>query len=155
MSLLLLSILLLSLLSLLLPSQLNLLSFTKVQSLKLSHKNLVTVVVTVVTVLTVVTVVKIVTIMIVMIVVTVVAKQLCTPKHRENREKLPWELVGCQGVEVILKKIVTKLKNSNCERKKPKNSNCDKTQKLWLWQNSKTQIVSKLKNWNWDQTQKF
>ena len=27
------------------------------------------------------------------------------------------------------KKIVTKLKNSNCE-KKPKNSNCDKTQKL-------------------------
>ena len=49
-------------------------------------------------------------------------------KHRENRKKLPRELVGCQGVEVI-KKIVTKLENSNCE-KKPKNSNCDKTQKL-------------------------
>ena len=53
--------------------------------------------------------------------------------------------------------IVTKLKNSNCE-KKLKNSNCDKikikkkinfdkTQKLKLWQNTKTQIVTKLKTW--------
>ena len=41
------------------------------------------------------------------------------------------------------KKNVTKLKNSNCQKKKPKtqimtklkNSNCDKTQKLKLWQN--------------------
>ena len=37
-------------------------------------------------------------------------------EHRKNCKKLPWELVGCQGVEVI-KKIVTKLKNSNCEKK--------------------------------------
>ena len=36
--------------------------------------------------------------------------------------------------------IVTKLKNSNC----------DKTQKLKLWTNSKTQIVTKLKNQNCD-----
>ena len=59
-------------------------------------------------------------------------------KHRKNREKLPWELVGCQGVEVI-KKIVTKLKNSNCEKK---------TKKLNLWQKSKNLIVTKLKNSN-------
>jgi hypothetical protein len=38
-------------------------------------------------------------------------------KHRKNCEKLPWELVGCQGVEVM-KQNVTKLKNSNCEEKK-------------------------------------
>ena len=36
-------------------------------------------------------------------------------KHRKNCEKLPWELIGCQGVEVLKK----------------------------LWQNSKTQIVKK------------
>ena len=30
------------------------------------------------------------------------------------------------------------------------NSNCDKTQKLKLWQNSKIQIVTKLKNSNYD-----
>ena len=48
-------------------------------------------------------------------------------KHRQNHEKLPWELVGCQGVEVIKK-------------------NCDKTQKLKfkkkikLWQNLKKKI---------------
>ena len=55
--------------------------------------------------------------------------------------------------------IVTKLKNSNCAGKKnsnlkfwplkisncdkTQNSNCGKTQKLKLWQNSKTQIVTK------------
>ena len=50
-------------------------------------------------------------------------------KHHENREKLPWEFVGCQGGQ-DKKKIVTKLKNSICEEKKPINSNCDKTQKL-------------------------
>ena len=33
---------------------------------------------------------------------------------------------------------------------KLKNSNCDKTQKLKLWQNSKTQIVTKLKKSNCD-----
>ena len=33
------------------------------------------------------------------------------------------------------------------------NSNCDKTQKLKLWQNSKTQIVTKLKNSNCYKTQ--
>ena len=45
---------------------------------------------------------------------------------------------------------------------KLKNSNCDKTKKYKLWQNSKTQIVTilqktqivtKLKNSNYDQTQ--
>ena len=53
------------------------------------------------------------------------------------------------------KKKLWQLENSDCEEKKHKNSNCDKTQKLKLWQNSKTQNVTKLKNWNWDQTQKF
>ena len=88
-------------------------------------------------------------------------------KHCENCEKLPWKLVGCQGVEVI-KKIVTKLENSNCEEKKQKtqimtkfkNSNCDKTQKLKLWQNWKTELrpntkilnVKKFKNSNCDKT---
>ena len=84
-------------------------------------------------------------------------------KHRENREKLPWELVGCQGVEVIktncdktrefklweekkLKtQIVTKLKNSNC----------DKTQKLKLLQNSKTKTETKHKNFYCDKIQKL
>ena len=37
---------------------------------------------------------------------------------------------------------------------KLKNANCDKTQKFKLWQNSKTQIVTKLKNFNCDKTQK-
>ena len=40
---------------------------------------------------------------------------------------------------------------------KIKNSNCDKTQKLKLWTNSKTQIVTKLKKkeTNCDKTQKL
>ena len=38
-----------------------------------------------------------------------------------------------------------KLKNTNCD-KNSKNSNCDKTQKFKLRQNSKIQIVTKLKN---------
>ena len=44
-----------------------------------------------------------------------------------------------------------KLKNSNCEGKQ---SNCDETQKFMWLQNSKTQIVTKLKNSNCDETQK-
>ena len=36
--------------------------------------------------------------------------------------------------------------------KKLKNSNCDKTQKLKLWINSKTQIVINLKNSNCNET---
>ena len=39
--------------------------------------------------------------------------------------------------------IVTKIKNSNCE--KTQNSNCDKTKKPKLWQHSQTQIVLKHK----------
>ena len=35
---------------------------------------------------------------------------------------------------------------------KLKNSNCEKIQKLNLWWNSKTQMVTKHKNWNCDQT---
>ena len=38
---------------------------------------------------------------------------------------------------------------------KLKNSNCKQTQKLKFWQNSKTQIVTKLKNSNCDKTQKL
>ena len=44
-----------------------------------------------------------------------------------------------------------KFKNLNCDETqtqmvtKPKNSNCDNTQKLKLFQNSKTQTVTKLK----------
>ena len=37
---------------------------------------------------------------------------------------------------------------------KPKNSNCDKTQKLKLWQNSQNQIVTTLKNSNFDKKTK-
>ena len=37
---------------------------------------------------------------------------------------------------------------------KLKNLNFDKTQKLKLWQNSKSQIVTKLKNLNFDKTRK-
>ena len=96
----------------------------------------------------------------------------CKPnkkKHWEYCEKLPWELVGCQGVKVI-KEIVTKLENSNCEEKnlktqivtKLKNSNCDKYQKLKMWQTQKlklrpnTQIlnVTKFKNSNCDKLKK-
>ena len=36
-----------------------------------------------------------------------------------------------------------------------KNFNCDKTQKIKFWQYSKTQIVTKLKNTNTDKTQKL
>ena len=54
---------------------------------------------------------------------------------------------GCQGVEVI-KINCDKLKNSNSEEEKTlktqivtklRNSNCDRTQKLKLLQNSKTE----------------
>ena len=65
---------------------------------------------------------------------------------------------------------MTKLKNSNCDKTqklklwpnlrtqmatKLKKSICDKTQILKLWQNSKSQIVTKLKNSNCDKTQKL
>ena len=56
---------------------------------------------------------------------------------------------------------MTKLKNSNCDKTKKKvnftkikNSNCDKTQKLKLWQESKIQIVTKLKKSNCDNMKK-
>ena len=86
-----------------------------------------------------------------------------TKKHHKNCEKLHWELVGCQGVEVwqTQTQIVRKKskncekKSKNCERKNLQNSNCEKTPKLELWQNWKTQIVTQLKNWNWDKTQKI
>ena len=42
----------------------------------------------------------------------------------------------------------------NCSLKNS-NSNCDQTPKLKLWQNSKTQIFTKLKNSNSDKTQKL
>ena len=43
--------------------------------------------------------------------------------------------------------LVTKLKNSNYEEKRRKiyNLKCDKTQKLKLWPNSETQIVTNIK----------
>ena len=47
---------------------------------------------------------------------------------------------------------MTKLKNSYYD--KTQNSNCDKP-KQKVWQNSKTKIVTKLKNSNSDQTQKL
>ena len=58
--------------------------------------------------------------------------------------------------------IVTKLKNSNCE--KTKNSNCDITQKLKVWQkkivtkqkiSNCDMILMKLKSTNYDKTQKL
>ena len=67
-------------------------------------------------------------------------------------------------------KNITKLKNSNCDKTqklklwqnsktwivtKLKKSNCDKNQKLKWGQNSKTEFATKLKNWNCDQTQKL
>ena len=83
-------------------------------------------------------------------------------KHCKNCKKLPWELVGCQGVEVIKKKLWQNSKTQIVKKKnlktqivtKIKNSNCDKTQKLKLWQNSKTQIATKLENLNCDKTKK-
>ena len=46
--------------------------------------------------------------------------------------------------------IVTKFKKkTQIVTKQKKNSNCDKTQKLELWQNSKTHIVTKLKTSNY------
>ena len=79
---------------------------------------------------------------------------------------------------VTKKKIVTKLEKKTLQESQKAalrvgrlsrcwgdKKNCDKTRKLklcrkkpWklkLWQNSRTQIVTKLKNWNWDQTQNF
>ena len=55
-------------------------------------------------------------------------------KTSQELRKASLRVVGCQGVEVWqnLKTQIVKIK--------PKNSNCEKTQKLWLWQNSKTQI---------------
>ena len=44
-----------------------------------------------------------------------------------------------------------KIQNLNCQTKKKK---CDKNLKLKLWQNSKTQIVTQLKNSNCDKTKK-
>ena len=52
------------------------------------------------------------------------------------------------------------IQNSNCDKTKKENcdktqnSNCDKTQKLKLRQNFKTQIVTKLKNPNWEKLKK-
>ena len=49
---------------------------------------------------------------------------------------------------------MTKLKKSKYDKKcdKTKKSKYDKTQKLKMWQNSKTQNVTKLKNLKCDQT---
>ena len=59
-------------------------------------------------------------------------------------------------------KFVTKLKTLNIDKtQKPnlwqnlKNSNCDKTQNPNLWHNSKTQLVTKLKKFICDKTQKI
>ena len=38
---------------------------------------------------------------------------------------------------------------------KLKNSNCDKTKTFKLWQNYKTQIMTKLQNWTCDKTQNW
>ena len=44
---------------------------------------------------------------------------------------------------------VTKLKNSKCD-----DSKCDKTQILKFLQNSKTENMTKIKNWKFDKTLK-
>ena len=52
----------------------------------------------------------------------------------------------------------TKLKNLTCEKLKTqnvKNSNFDKTEKLKIWQNWKTQILTKLKILKYNQTKKI
>ena len=84
-------------------------------------------------------------------------------KNCENGKKLPWELVGCQGVEVIkfffwqnLKTQIVRGKNLKTQNvTKLKNSNCDTTQKLKLWQNSKTETETKHKNFKCDKIQKL
>ena len=78
-----------------------------------------------------------------------------TKLKKSDQTKKRKEKKGCQGLWVIKKNCDKTRKLKLWEEKKPKNSNGDKTQKLKLWQNSKTQIMTKLKNWNWDQTQEF
>ena len=45
---------------------------------------------------------------------------------------------------------VTKPKTQICKEKEEKKVKCDNTQKLKLWQNSKSQIMTKLNNSNCD-----
>ena len=52
---------------------------------------------------------------------------------------------------ILKTQTVTKLKKLKIGRKK--NSKCDKTQKLNMWQNSKTNYVTKLTNSECDKTQ--
>ena len=82
-------------------------------------------------------------------------------KHFKKREKLPWEFVGCQGVEVIKKlwqnsktQIVKKKNLKTLNVTKLKNSNFDKTQKLKLRPKTKILNVTKFKNSNCDKTKK-
>ena len=85
------------------------------------------------TVVTVVTVVMEATVVIVVTTVTVV--KVATKEY--------WQIsFFLQKYNKNQSLIVTKPKNSNCN--KSKNSNCDKTQKLNLWKNLTTQIVTKL-----------
>ena len=58
-------------------------------------------------------------------------------------------MVGCQGVEVIQKKLWQNLK-TQIVKKKPKNLKCDTTQKLKLWQNSITETETKHTNFKFD-----
>ena len=55
----------------------------------------------------------------------------------------------------LKKKIVTKLKNSDCDRSQKSKLLQNKKKKLQLWQNSKTPIVTKIKKSNYDKTQKL
>ena len=59
-----------------------------------------------------------------------------------------WENSNCDKTQVV---ATLKLwQNSNCEIKnqKLKNSKCDKTWELKLWQNSKTEMLTKLEIWH-------
>ena len=71
--------------------------------------------------------------------------QIVTKLESSNSKKNWKNLI----VAKLKTQIVTKHKNSNCEKTQIvtnlKNTNCDRTLKLKLWQNSKTQIVTKLK----------
>ena len=58
-----------------------------------------------------------------------------------------WQTLSCDKTQIVTAQIVKKKKINNL---KCDNSNCDKTQYLKWWQNSKTQIVTKLQNSNCD-----
>ena len=70
-----------------------------------------------------------------------------------------WQNLNCDKTQIVTKhKLWQKSKGEDKKNQKLEiyqNSNCDKTQELKSWQNSKFQIVTKLKNSNCDENFKM